>query len=204
MQTNRCLWCNECIYQNRNLLDIFFSNDRLCTQCRSLLKPGYIHFNQHGVKGLAIYEYDATLAEMFFQFKQGLDIDLANVFLPLELRKIQRYIGFRQCIIAPSSKASFLKRHFTPLKLLLEPLHRPIISPFIKLSGEQKGLGLSKRQDVLITLKEDIKLRDHLCLIDDVFATGSTIKACLTALNNAGYTDIKVLIIALDKEQVKG
>lgn len=202
MPTNRCLWCNECIYQNRNISDIFFSNDCLCTKCRSLLKPQYIHFNQHGVKGLAIYEYDATLAEMFFQFKQGLDIDLASVFLPLELSKIQRYIGLRQCIIAPSSKASFLKRHFIPLNLILKPLHRPIISPFIKLSDEQKGLALSKRQEVSIALKQELKLRDHLCLIDDVFATGSTIKACLTALNNAGYNDINVLIIALDKERV--
>lgn len=201
MRTNHCLWCNESVYQNRTNLDIFFSNDLLCAKCRQLIQPQYIHFNQNGVKGLAIYSYDATLAEMFFQFKQGLDIDLASVFLPNDLSRIQRYIGLRQCIIAPSSDASFQKRHFIPLKLICNALHRKIESPFIKFSDEQKSLSVSKRKDIQIGLKDSIRLRKKLCLIDDVFVSGSTIKACLNALTDAGYSDIKVLIIALDKDR---
>lgn len=199
MLTNRCLWCNQCVYQNKNIIDVFFDNDGLCRQCRMLLKPQWIKFKVDKYEALAIYEYNQEFASMIFQFKQMYDASLYRIFLPKNKLRLYKYINTRDLLLVPSDIDTLKERGFYPLRLMAKQLHCIKKEPFIKYSKQQKKTSLSQRQQVKIGLKDDVKLNKRVVLIDDVCASKSTLFACIKQLETIGITDIKILVFAYER-----
>lgn len=199
MLTNRCLWCNQCIYQNKNIIDVFFDDDGLCTQCRSLLKPQWIKFKIDKYDALAIYEYDHEFASMIFQFKQMYDAPLYRIFLPKNKLRLYTYINKRDVLLVPSDIDTLKDRGFYPLRLMVNQLHCIKKEPFIKYSKQQKKTTLSQRKQVKIGLKDNVKLNKRVVLVDDVCASKSTLLACIKQLESIGITDIKILVFAYER-----
>ena len=200
MPTVHCQWCDQNIYIHRSVVDIFLSDDPLCADCRSLLKPVYQHFKIDDVDGLTIYNYDQTIQDMLYQYKTMYDITLATAFSPPCLYKLKHYCGRRPFLMAPSALSTMKDRGFHTLDHMVKPLHPTILHPFYRLDDtQQKQKTANQRHAIQIMVKPNITLDDHVILFDDVYITGSTINACIHALKDYGIKDIKVLVLAKER-----
>jgi len=176
--------------------------DHLCGEC-IIRKPPFLIAR-------AVGQYKATLLEAIHRFKYGRETALGEMMgrmmaaypfpgfdtgaysliipVPLYAKKL-RERGFNQSVIL----ARGLSRHYG-LPLDLTSLRR------LRHTKPQVGLGAKEREANIrgaFTIKEPKRIKDAgIILVDDVYTTGSTLRACACCLMDAGAERVAALTLA--------
>lgn len=106
----------------------------------------------------------------------------------------------------PSTRRALRRRGFWPLHVLMKrcPMPRGVLVcldalEWVRPTRDQRGLGLAERRantQGALLCRTDTLSGVPVVLIDDVFTTGATVRAALTALMDAGAVPVAVAAIA--------
>ena len=159
-----------------------------------------LRFKVGDVKAMALYEYSEAFRSALYQLKGCGDIELAKSFLSYFLPILKLTFHGYVIVPAPSSKSHDERRGFNQVVEIAKPLGLPIINALAKDEVEkQSNLSSELRRQV----GEHIRLRDgapvrgrKVLLLDDVYTTGSTVKACIRLLQGAKPKSLRVLVVA--------
>lgn len=200
MKEKYCRYCLGNIQNNHTFLDYMKQNEILCGDCKSKL---HIFKQYRQVEELSIYSwfvYDEFMEQLFFQFKEGKDIALKEVFLFYIQKAFKRYMKHSIVVIPPSNKHKCIERGFIPLQEILSTVGIQAYEPFYK-NDEYKQSDQNMKHRHQIT--NVLKLIDHfhlpnqdIVLVDDVCASGYTLLSAYRLLKGAYCNSIKVTTIA--------
>lgn len=153
-----------------------------------------------GVPALAIYEYDEEIRAKLYQLKGSKDIELAPIFFSscaLLFRLL--YHGY-SIVPVPSSKEHDEARGFNQVIEIFRGFKMPFIEAISKTKNvKQSDLDYDSRQKVGDSLKWNDRCQiegRRILLVDDVFTTGASIKACLALVNNHNPRHVRILIMS--------
>ena len=158
------------------------------------------------LKIYVMYEYTTFLEGMIFQFKEGHDIALRDVFF-YDFRNWFRF-HYRHwaIVLLPSSKEKMMERSFLPVKEMLSFCDLTIIEPFYKNRNYKQSLQhIEKRKQVHTIIKRNpqVKLPDKpLLLVDDVCTSGHTLLAAYDFVKGHPYP-IEAFVLAAHPQLLK-
>lgn len=191
-----CLMCGKDLFTEGTIEEILFLNDLLCSNCRSkwVENKKDIRLGPYIVK--SSWEYNDAFRSALIQYKECYDEALKDVFLYPVRKKIRHYLRGYTLILMPSTKERMEERGFSHLKFMFSSLKLPMLEPFITESN-QNGKTLKERKEIGKTmyLKENIHLPYKIALVDDVYTTGSTLRAALSNIDAKAHK-IKIYTVA--------
>lgn len=207
MQTNKRI-CKICFneFEIDGFSSFFNKNQVICYSCFLKLEPKFISFIDEGVKCLAIYNYDETIKKLLYQFKGCFDKELKDVFLgtfAIELRL--RFIGYK-IIPIPSHAEDDEERGFNHVEEMFSCLRKEeekILTKKVKV--KQSSLSKKERENIkeVMAIKNKIDLSNQkILIVDDVYTTGNSFRACLKLISSLHPKSIKACFLAKnDKKQ---
>ena len=198
-KTNICKICFEPI-EDSSLHSVLFSDASICHKCFNRFKPVFNKFEVCGVKAMNIFNYDEVVKEKLYQLKGCFDIELGCVFLEYFRPYLKlKYFGY-QIVPAPSHKSHDEIRGFNHVEIIFSSLKMKTIKCIEKTSDvKQSDLSAKEREKIsknlIIKNGEQIKGKKIL-IVDDVFTTGSTIKAMINLIKKYHPKKIKILLLS--------
>ena len=175
----------------------------ICHDCFIKFKPKLNTMKIGGVSGCYIYNYDDVVKEKLYQFKGCFDIELATIFLDYFRFYLRlKYFGYL-IVPAPSSKEADEKRGFNHVQEMFKPLGLKMCNCVHKLSDfKQSDFSAEERKQVGKKMMIDnVNLTGKKVLIvDDVYTTGSTVKAMIEMVKSKNPKAIKVLVMSKTKD----
>lgn len=190
--------CFKCI-KDVNFTNLLNPHMHICYDCFISLNPKFYSFKVSKYRIIAVYKYDEKIRELLYTLKGCFDIELACVFLDyfVDILKI-KYKGY-YIVPAPSYIGDDKERGFNHVVEIFKVLNLPILN-IIKKTANVKQVDVSKneRANVGNYLEiEDCNLeKKKILFVDDVYTTGSTVKACIKLLETKRPKKIEVLVIA--------
>ena len=196
-QRMRCMMCGRLIGSD-SIYDALWSDDLLCSSCRSQWQRKDICFRLDGVKLRSSYVYNKAFSSCLIQYKECGDEALKDVFLHQVLRQFRmRYRG-RVLLMMPSAEDKIRQRGFSHLKEMFECTGMEIMEPFAKTEyGSQKSRNRADRLSMQrhIVLEKPVKSGLKLLLCDDTVTTGATLRGALSCLKNIS-DDIEIYTVS--------
>lgn len=199
MKEEYCRLCMEDITRNMRVRDFLTQDQLLCTDCLAKLKRIDRHVVWEGISMHILYEYNDFLESMIFQFKEGHDVALADVFFYSDIKKLND--KYRHCafVLLPSSEEKLKERGFLPMREMLRRAHVEIVEPFYKTSNYKQSLQSFKNRGEIrhvMRRKDDVILpKKRLVIVDDVCTSGSSIAWAYQLLSSHTYK-IEVLVLS--------
>ena len=183
-----------------------FGIPSVCYDCYQELGPKWTRWKEGEVDCLALYDYNEAVRSTLYQFKGVGDIELASVFFAYPLPILRWLYHGYTLVPAPSSPSHNEARGFNQVVEMGKVLGLPILQALVKDEGaKQTDLSAEERTVVgkMIHLSSTKAVKGKkILLLDDVFTTGSTARACLRLLLKAGAKKVRLLVMA--KTQFKG
>lgn len=148
----------------------------------------------------SVYSYEKTVKSALYRFKGVADVALRDIFFGYFSELLRtKYRGYG-LVLAPSSLSHDEKRGFNQVREMVKVLNLPTID-CIQKAGESKQSDLSvaeraKVGESLFWVKGTSVRGRKILLVDDVYTTGSTIKACLNLVKKHGAAKIEVLVMS--------
>ena len=182
---------------------ILFSEPKLCHRCFESFNPVLRRFSVQNIDAFHIYYYDDVIKEKLYQLKGCFDYELAPIFLEYFIPFLRiKYFGYT-LIPAPSFIDADKERGFNHVVEIFKSIGLPILS-CIKKNKDVKQADLkseerSKIKDYLTIDNVDLSNKKIL-LVDDVFTTGSTIKAMIDLVSSKHPRKIKILVMSKTAE----
>lgn len=177
-----------------------FGFPSLCFDCYAEFGPRWIKWKEAGADCLALFDYNEAVRSTLFQFKGAGDIELASVFFSYQLPILRLLYHGYTLVPVPSSPSHNEARGFNQVEEMGRCLGLPMVKALVKDEGmKQTELSGQERAAVgkMIHLVKKITIRGKkILLVDDVFTTGSTARACLKLLSQAGAKKLKLLVAA--------
>lgn len=197
--TRSCKICHRKIERN-SFFSMVFTPKSICLRCFLALKPTYFFWKEHGVSFLAIYPYQETYQNLLYLYKGCGDIELAPCFLERIAFALRlRFRGYR-IVYAPSHPSKVLERGFEHIPPMFECLKLPILHAFVKTQDiKQSDQSKSQRKKIgkYLKLADERGIKGQkILLVDDVFTTGSTMRACISLLQEKHPKRIHVLVLS--------
>ena len=155
------------------------------------------------IKGLYIYNYDEEVQSKLYQFKGCFDVELGGVFFDyFRPYLFLKYFGYTM-IPAPSAEEANKERGFNHVVEMFSYLKLKML-PIIKKTTnvKQSDLSASERANIknhLIIDEVDLS-KKKILIVDDVYTTGSTVKAMIELVKSRGAKKIKVLVMSKTKD----
>lgn len=176
---------------------------KICHRCFLKFKPKLTKFYIGNILGYYIYNYDEQIQNVLYQFKGCFDYELSGVFLDYFRHYLHlKYLGY-VLVPAPSSKEADEERGFNHVIEMFKCLKLPI-NPCIHKTTNIKQSDLSAKEreqikDYLVIDDVDFSNKKVL-IVDDVFTTGSTIRAMINLVESKKPKRIKVLVMSKTKD----
>ena len=191
---SKCKVCLETKYEG--LLDLLI-DPPLCASCLSKIKEIVKIEMIDGIEHLFLYEYNSFLREIIYLYKGRYNKDLFDVFT----YKYKHFLKYKYrkytFLCAPSNKDDDLKRSFNHVHQIATSISSKVLSPFYKKKewkqSDKKREERSNIDEVIGVDENLIKGLKRVVIIDDIYSTGNTIRACVRQIKHK--CDIKVLCI---------
>ena len=172
----------------------------ICPQCQRDFEPRFISFKVNGYQALALYEYTAYIKNQVYLYKGCFDYELKDTFMNLYFKELKmRYSGYK-IIPIPSFKADDAKRGFNHVVEVFKTMGLEML-PIIEKTAhfKQAEHGAKKRAEIrkYLTINDKIDLsKTKVLLVDDIYTTGSTMKAAINLVEKLNPKQIKILVLA--------
>ena len=193
-----CKYCFQDIDTQQDFTHWLWQDALLCGTCAHQLQVVKKTISFDALKVHVLYRYNDFLESMLFQYKEGRDIALKDVFFHEYTKYIERRYRGYTLVLMPSSEAKTKERGFHALASMLTHIHLHKISLFYKSENRKQSLqSLQQRQhiDEVIHVKEGETVpQTKLLLIDDVCTTGATLK-CAYHLLQSHTMKIEALVL---------
>ena len=195
-------YCKICFKEIRNndFARLFDGDICICAKCQREFEPKFISFIVDGYKATAIFEYTPYIKELIYKYKGCFDYELKDTFLNLYYKEIKiRYSGYK-IIPIPSYIEDDKNRGFNHVvemfkNLGLEPL--PIIEKTAHFKqAEHKARTRSQISKYLVIKKPVDLSKSKVLIVDDIYTTGSTMKAAINLVEKLNPKEIRVLVFA--------
>ena len=193
--------CKVCLkkYKTFDFINLF-SPQPICKQCLAEMNPLFHSFKiAQNIKGLAIYKYNSKIREMLYLLKGAYDFEMSKYFL----HHFKEYLSIKfhsyTLVFAPSSKEDNEERGFNHVEAIFGILRLKSLQILHKTQNiKQSNLSKEERKNIGKILEIDqIDLSNKkILLVDDVYTTGSTIRACIDLLKTRGAKKISVLVMS--------
>lgn len=144
-----------------------------------------------------LYVYNDFLENLLFQYKEGKDVALREIFFYEYRRWIEHTYRGYTLVLMPSSKEKTQERGFHALHEMVKQLNLPCLQPFYKTANrKQSTLSFAQRQTISSIMKLDptIKLPKKILLVDDVCTTGATLQ-CAYRLLPLHTMEVRALVL---------
>lgn len=204
-KTRVCKICFKPI-EDATIHGLLSKNPSICHDCLIDLKPSFNKFKFYGLNCVNVYFYNEKIQEILYQFKGCFDYELNTVFFDY----FKNYLNFKFknyiLIPAPSFIDSDKERGFNHVVEIFKNLNLKMICCVHKIKKvKQADLSSEERSNIKDVLTiDDVDLANKkILLVDDVFTTGSTVKAMIDLVKPKKPKKIKVLVISktLDFDQ---
>ena len=197
--TRNCLIC----FKKVNITDfcrLFNAEIPICQACQTEMEPKFIGFSVDGHKATSIYDYNPFIRKLIYQYKGCYDYELHKVFLDRYAKEIKlRYFDY-VVIPIPSYKNEDEEREFNHVVETFKSLginmlniiektekHKQAVSTFNQRKEVYKYLELNSHPDLS---------KKKVLIVDDVYTTGSTMKAAIHLVEKLNPKKIDVLVVA--------
>lgn len=197
--------CNLCFKNYSDTSLIYQLNNGLsyCKNCLNDLRAKFIKFDINGIKALSIYDYDEKIQSLIYQFKGCFDFALRDIFLNRYYRELTlKYFGYVMVLI-PSFEDDDKEREFNHVEEIFRFLKLPILKLLRKTKRVKQATSNSKTRKDISKYLELISRPDlsnkKILIVDDVYTTGSTMKAAINLIQQLRPKKIKVLVISKTK-----
>ncbi|MEF2783502.1 MAG: phosphoribosyltransferase family protein [Clostridium sp.] len=198
MKESWCRLCMQDITKGQTIFDYLKQDTLLCGDCRKQLEVLNQKTKIQKMPLHMIYLYNDFLENMIFQYKEGLDTALRDVFFYDVMDKLNTRFRHYTIVLMPSSEEKTIERGFLPVKEMLSHCKIPIIEPFYKISNHKQSLQTYENR-VLISqvIKRNSNIRlpnTKLLLVDDVCTSGNTLISAYKLLQKHPYK-IEALVL---------
>jgi len=163
------------------------------------LEPALRTFWCDNIECFHIYFYTEKIQELLYQFKGCKDYELRTIFLEYYQYYLNIKFNGYTIIPAPSCKESDEERGFNHVEEMYKILHLKMLKCIHKTKPiKQADLTTKEREKIgdILTIDEVDLTKKKVLLVDDVFTTGSTIKAMIKLVRQKGAKKIKVLLMS--------
>ena len=203
-QTKICKICFNEIGDN-SLIYLGLPNLDVCKRCFQEIKMHFFKFEVLGYNAISIYRYDDKVQSLLYQFKGCFDYELFNVFFERFSRELSlRYRGY-VIVPVPSYKQDDEIREFNHVEEMFKILNLPIRKMIVKTKKVKQATSTSnKRKEIgkhLVLVDNSDLSKYKILLVDDVYTTGSTMKACIRLIEKLHPKKIEVLVMS--KTEIK-
>ena len=193
-----CKICFKPIEQN-SFHSLIFKNPTICHDCLLKFGPVLDTFYIDDVKCFHLYFYNEKVQELLYQFKGCKDYELRTVFLEYYFTYLNLKFKGYEIIPAPSSKKSDEERGFNHVEEIFKILNLKM-NKCIHKTKQRKQADLTTKEREKIgkyLVIDDVDLKNKkVLLVDDVYTTGSTIKAMIKLVKEKGAKKVKVLLMS--------
>ena len=183
----RCLICYDHADERQSFVQWLFGSDVICGSCRMKFEKCNKDYYLHDLKIHGFYMYDDFVENLLYQYKEGRDIALAEVFLAAVRKEFIDKCRHHVLIPMPSSEQKKKERGFAHLHEMLKGMDIDICDCLIKSEDYKQSLhrGKARKQiKEVMQLKSDVKIPTcKLILFDDVCTSGSTLLAAYDLLH---------------------
>ena len=182
---------------------MLFKDAKICHKCFLKFKPQINKFNIGKVKGLYLYNYDEQVQNTLYQFKGCFDYELAGVFFDyFRLYLFLKYFGYVM-VPAPSAKEADEERGFNHVVEMFKSVKLKMNCCVHKTTNvKQSDLSAKERENIKNNLKiDDVDFsKKKVLIVDDVYTTGSTVRAMIDLVKSKNPKKIKVLVMSKTKD----
>ena len=199
--------CKICFKEigDKSLLNLTHKDIDVCDRCFQEIKMRFFKFQVLGYNAISIHRYDDKVQSLLYQFKGCFDYDLLNVFFERFSRELSlRYRGYVM-VPVPSYKQDDEIREFNHVEEMFKILNLPIRKMIVKTKKVKQATSTSnKRKEIgkhLVLVDNSDLSKYKILLVDDVYTTGSTMKACIRLIEKLHPKKIEVLVMS--KTEIK-
>ena len=197
--TQVCKLCFKEIKVN-SLYSLTHEDLVICKKCIKDFKPRFIKFAVLGHKALSIYDYDDKIQALLYQFKGCFDYEIKDVFIKQFSKELSIYHKNYVVVPIPSYKGDDEIREFNHVEEIFKSLNLPIKKLLVKTKKvKQADRSFNKRKEIhkYLELVERPDLSNtKILLVDDVYTTGSTMKAAVKLIEQLHPKKIKILVLS--------
>ena len=186
--------------RNYDFARLFDGDICICPKCQNEFEPKFTSFNVNGYKATAIFEYTPYVKELIYKYKGCFDYELKDVFLNLYYKEIRMRYSTYKIIPIPSYAEDDKVRGFNHVvemfkKLGLETL--PIIEKTAHFKQAENKAKKRSEINKYLVIKKPIDLSNtKVLIVDDIYTTGSTMRAAINLVEKLNPKQIRVLVFA--------
>lgn len=174
--------------------------NKYCPTCLHELRPKFTSFKVDGYKALAVYDYNDRIKSLLYQFKGCFDYELSDIFIYKYRKELRLLYDGYVMVPIPSYKEDDEIRQFNHVNEMFKYINLPMRHLLIKTEKvKQADLSSEERQNInrYLALSDNESLKNKKVLIvDDVFTTGSTVRAAINLLKTLGPKKIEILVMS--------